>query len=263
MSDIIIKTPADLAIMREAGRIVARAHQAMREAIRPGISTADLDKIAETVIRDHGATPAFLNYPKDKAPDFPGTITASINRELIHGIPSPKRILKNGDIISLDTGCHYKGFVGDSAYTYAVGEVAPSVQRLLTITEEALYVGIKASVLPNTVRDVALAIYNFVRKNGYTVAREYTGHGVGRDMHEEPEVPNWWPSRPPRGQRLENPRLQVGMTYAIEPMVIAGRNETDELDDGWTVVTKDRSLCAHFEHTIAVTNGEPIILTLL
>lgn len=257
-----LKTADEIAVMREAGRIVARAHAAMREAVRPGVSTLELDKIAETVIRDHGATPAFLNYPKQDAPNFPATITASINNELVHGIPNGKRILKEGDIISLDTGCHYQGFVGDSAYTYAVGEVAPSVQRLLKVTEESLYVGIEASVLPHTVKDVALSIQRFVEGHGYSVAREYTGHGVGRAMHEEPEVPNWWSRIVERRGRRNTP-LQAGMTYAIEPMVIAGRAELMELDDQWTVVTKDGSLCAHYEHTIAITDGKPVILTLL
>ncbi len=259
--DIHLKTPDEIAVMREAGRIVARALQAMREALRPGISTAELDRIAETVIRDHGATPAFLNYPKPNAPNFPATITASINHELVHGIPSLQRILKEGDIISLDTGCYYQGFVGDAAFTAPVGDVPPAVRRLLEVTEQALYVGIRASRLPNDVRSVALAIQQFVERQGYSVAREYTGHGVGRRMHEDPQVPNWWPRRAlQRG--WENVRLQPGMTYALEPMVIAGRPELKELSDRWTVATVDRSLCAHFEHTIAITDGEPLILTL-
>lgn len=257
--NVIIKTPDEIAIMREAGRIVARAHQAMREAVRPGISTAELDKIAETVLRDHGAIPAFLNYPKPNSPKFPATITASINEELVHGIPNPKRVLREGDIISLDVGCHYQGFVGDAAYTYAVGEVSPNVRRLLEVTEQSLYVGIKASVLPNELKDVARAIQEYVEGCGYSVARDYTGHGVGRKMHEDPQVPNWWPKK---ARNAENVKLVPGMTYALEPMVIAGRPETKELSDKWTVVTKDKSLCAHFEHSIAVTDGEPIILTL-
>lgn len=257
---IHIKSADEIAIMREAGRIVALAHQAMREAIWPGVTTAELDKIAETVIRDHGATPTFLNYPKANSPAFPATITASINHELVHGIPGP-RALKEGEIISLDCGCTYQGFVGDSAYTYGVGEIAPSVQRLLEITEQALYVGIEAAVLPNRTSDVSIAIQNFVEKHGYSVVREYTGHGVGRTMHEEPQVPNWWP-RHARQRGWVTYALEPGMTFAIEPMVNAGRPETRELSDKWTVVTRDGSLCAHFEHTIAVTEGEPIILTL-
>lgn len=256
-----IKTADEIAVMREAGRIVARAHQAMREALRPGISTADLDRIAETVIRDHGATPVFKGYPKPDAPDFPASITASINSELVHGIPSPKRILREGDIISLDCGCTYMGFVGDSAFTYGIGEISPSIQRLLKVTEEALYVGIRTAVLPNSTSDISLSIQRFVEKHGYSVVREYTGHGVGHEMHEEPQVPNWWPRDASRRGWRSYP-LQPGMTFAIEPMVNAGRPETRELEDKWTVVTRDGSLCAHFEHTIAVTEGEPIILTL-
>lgn len=262
MGTIYLKSPDEIAAMRETGRIVARALQAMREAVRPGISTGELDKIAETVIRDHGAIPAFLDYPKHNAPSYPATINASINDELVHGIPSDKRILKEGDIVSLDTACHYGGFVGDAAFTTGVGEIKPTLQRLIDVTERALHVGIEASVMPNTVKDVAMAVYDYVKRQGYSVARDYTGHGVGKAMHEEPQVPNWWPRQADR-LGWKNYRLQVGMTYAIEPMVIAGRAETEELEDYWTVRTVDRSMCAHFEHTIAVTDGKPVILTLL
>lgn len=258
---IHIKTPNEIAVMREAGRIVARTHQALRECVRPGISTAELDKLAETVIRDHGATPVFLGYPKPDSPDYPASITASINEELVHGIPSPKRILKEGDIISLDVGVKHEGFVGDAAFTMGVGEIKPSVQRLLDVTEQALYVGIKAAVVGNEIRDIAVAVQDFIERHGYGVVRDYTGHGVGRNMHEEPQVPNFWPKKAQRGW-VSHP-LQPGMTFAIEPMVTAGRADTRELADKWTVVTRDRSLCAHFEHTIAVTEGEPLILTVL
>lgn len=261
MSEIYLKNAEEVAIMREAGRIVAKAHQAMREAVRPGVSTAELDRIAADVLREHNATPTFLNYPKRDAPNFPSTITASVNEQLVHGIPSGSVILKEGDIISLDIGCKYQGFVGDAAFTMAVGEVPATVSRLLQVCEEALYVAIAASKLPNSIREVCLAVQSFVEKKGYSVAREYTGHGVGREMHEEPQVPNWWPRRAERRGWVNYP-LQPGMTYAIEPMVIAGRNELVELADGWTVVTRDGSLCAHFEHTIAITEDEPIILTL-
>lgn len=249
--------------MREAGRIVALAHEEMRKAIRPGISTWELDRIAETVIRDHGATPAFLGYPKLNSPNFPATVTASINFELVHGIPSKDRILKEGDIISLDTACHYQGFVGDAAYTWHVGEVAPAVKRLLEITEAALYVTIDACVVGNEIKDIARTTQQFAESHGYSVAREYTGHGIGRSMHEDPQVPNWWPRRRGKNTDALSVPLQPGMTLALEPMVITGRADTIELQDHWTVVTKDRSLCAHFEHTIAVTEGDPIILTRL
>ncbi|MFN8376263.1 MAG: type I methionyl aminopeptidase [Anaerolineae bacterium] len=256
-----LKTAEEIAIMREAGRIVAVAHQEMRKMVRPGVTTKELDSTVETIIRDHGATPAFLGYPKFNSPNYPASICASVNEELVHGIPGP-RVLKEGDIISIDIGTVYQGFVGDSAWTYAVGEVSPQVQRLLDVTEQALFEGIRASVMPHDIRDVALAVYNYVEKHGYSVARDYTGHGVGRQMHEKGlEVPNWWTRRAAE-RGWTNHKLQAGMTYAIEPMVIAGREETRELADKWTVVTKDGSLCAHFEHTIAITHGEPLILTL-
>ncbi len=255
-----LKTADEIAIMREAGRIVALAHQAMREAVKPGVTTGELDKIAEQVIRDHGATPAFLHYPKQGAPNYPASITASINEELVHGIPG-KRRLKEGDIISLDCGAVYKGYVGDSAFTMGVGAIKPAVQRLLDVTEKSLYVGIAVAVVPHEVKDVAQAVQAYVEQHGYGVVREYTGHGVGRDMHEEPQVPNWWPNGS-RQRGWTSEKLRPGMTFAIEPMVTAGRPETRELSDKWTVVTRDGSLCAHFEHTIAITDGAPVILTL-
>lgn len=262
MDTVILKTPDEIAVMREAGRIVALAHQAMREAAHPGVSTAALDRIAESVIRDHGATPAFKGYPKPGAPPYPATINASINEELVHGIPSDKRLLRDGDLISLDCGCIYQGFVGDAAFSMAVGEASPGVQRLLDVTEQALYEAIRRAVVGNETADLAFAVQHYVERHGYSVAHEYTGHGVGRSMHEAPEVPNWWPKHARRRGWVSVP-LQPGMTFAIEPMVIAGRPELKELADGWTVVSRDRSLCAHFEHTIAVTDGEPMILTAL
>lgn len=264
MAQAVLKSADDIAVMREAGRIVAQAHQAMREAVRPGISTLELDKIAETVIRDHGAVPTFLNYAPGHHPPFPGTITASINNELVHGIPSATRILKEGDIISLDTACLYQGFVGDAAFTMGVGAIPPAVQRLITACEKALEAAIAASVPGNHISDVARATERTAAQHGYSVAREYTGHGVGRRMHEAPSVPNWWPSgRYLRQAGGSDVLIQPGMTYAIEPMLIAGRSDLIELDDKWTVVTKDGSLCAHCEHTIAITEGKPIILTVL
>jgi methionyl aminopeptidase len=259
---ITLKTPDEIAVMRAAGRIVAQAHQAMREAVRPGITTAALDRIAETVLRDHGATPVFKGYPKENAPPFPASITASINRELVHGIPSEKRVLREGDLLSLDCGCLYKGFVGDSAFSMAVGEASPAVQRLLKVTEDAMWAAIRAAVVGNETADLALIVQHHANQHGYSVAREYTGHGVGRSMHEPPDVPNWWPRHNRRGGFVSVP-LRPGMTIAIEPMVIAGRSDLKELADGWTVVTKDESLCAHFEHTVAVTEGEPLVLTAL
>lgn len=256
---VYIKTAEEISIMRQAGRIVALAHQAIKEIIRPGVTTGALNSLVETVLRDHGAKPAFLGYGE---PPFPASICASVNDELVHGIPGP-RVLNAGDIISVDIGSVYEGFVGDSAWTYAVGEIPASVQRLLDVSEQALWVGIEASVLPNKISDVARAVQGYIESQGYSVVREYTGHGVGRKMHEPPQVPNWWPRSKRAQSGWQDYVLQPGMTYAIEPMVNAGRPETRELADGWTVVTRDGSLCTHFEHTIAITEGEPVVLTVL
>jgi len=261
---IYLKNADEIALMREAGRIVAQTLQAMREAVKPGVTTLQLNRIAEECLRDHGAEPTFLNYPKPNAPNYPAVITASINHELVHGIPSGSRFLKEGDIISLDVGALYKGFVGDAAITVPVGEVPASVKRLIAATEAALAAGIQASRVPHTIRDVALAVQQSAENSGYSVALEYTGHGVGHQMHEPPEVPNWWPRNERRSRiRFQNVTLRPGMTYAIEPMLIAGRNELRELADQWTVVTVDKSWCAHIEHTIAITEGDPVILTTL
>ena len=261
--NIPLKTPDEIAKMREAGRIVALAHEAMREAVQPGISTLELDQIAAEVLRAHNATAAFLGYPKANSPDFPATITASINHELVHGIPSADRILQEGDIISLDIGCHYDGYVGDAARTWSVGQISAGAERLIRVANETLDAAIAAAVLGNNVSDIARATQAHAAKNGYSVAREYTGHGVGRKMHEPPQVPNWWPRKNNRRLRASDAPLQVGMTLAIEPMIIAGRANLKELDDQWTVVTKDKSLCAHVEHSVVITDGEPIILTVL
>jgi methionyl aminopeptidase len=257
---IHLKGPEELVIMREAGRIVARAHAAMREAIKPGVTTGELDRIARDVVERHNAIPTFLGYPPGSKYPFPATINASVNNELVHGIPG-SRVLEEGDIISLDVGATYKGFVGDAAFTAGVGKISPAAQRLIDITEQSLWEGIKASVPGNETKDVSLAIQNFVERHGYAVVREYTGHGVGRNMHEEPQIPNWWPRRQ-KNRGWRSYPLRPGMTFALEPMVIAGNPETKVLDDHWTVIIADGSLCAHTEHTIAVTDGEPLILTL-
>lgn len=257
----ILKTAQELEKMRAAGRIVALAHEEMRRAIQPGVSTKTLDDIANMVLRDHGATPCFLGYAPGDHPPFPATITASVNDELVHGIPSAGRILQEGDVIGVDVACFYGGFVGDAAYSHAVGEISRSAKRLLEATEATLEAAIKASVLGKKISDVAKATSRHAGRLGYSVARGYSGHGVGASMHEEPQVPNWWPGKNSKLQ-WQDYDLQVGMTYAIEPMLIAGRGDLEELDDGWTVVTKDGSLTAHFEHTIAITEAGPVILTL-
>ena len=257
----VLKTSEELQIMREAGRIVAIAHEEMRRAIKPGLSTKALDTLALTVLRDHGAEPCFLGYAPGDHPPFPATITACINRELVHGIPSASRVLQDGDIVSVDVACFYRGYVGDAAFTHPVGEITRSARRLVAATEDALVAAIAASVIGNRISDVAKATAKRAARAGYSVAREYTGHGVGQAMHEEPQVPNWWPGRRSKVQ-WQDYELLAGMTYAIEPMLIAGRPDLMELDDGWTVVTKDGSLTAHCEHTVAITEDGPLILTL-
>ena len=254
---IIIKSRDEIALMREAGRINALALEAVRQAVRPGVSTAELNAIAEEVIRSHHASPVFLHYPNPTyaGNPYPATITASLNDELVHGIPSKRRILKEGDILSVDCGCTFKGFVGDSAFTVGVGVVSPEAERLIRITEEALYQGIAAARVGRRMGDVSHAIQAYAESHGYNVVREYTGHGVGRDMHEDPLIPNW-------GTPGTEVALRAGMTFALEPMFMLGSPKVYTKRDHWTVATKDHKLCAHWEHTIAVTDGEAEILTL-
>jgi len=254
------KTPEELLIMREAGRIVARCHAACREAVKPGVTTAALDKIAADIIRRHDAIPSFLGYPPRGKYPYPGVINASVNDQLVHGIPGP-RVLEEGDIISIDVGATYKGFVGDAAFTMGVGKISAEAQKLIDTVEESLKVGISQCHVGCETRDISIAIQGYVEKHGYGVVKEYTGHGVGRDMHEDPQVPNWYSHDRRRGNVRSFP-LRSGMTFAIEPMITVGSPETRVLDDHWTVVTKDGKLCAHTEHTIAITEGEPLILTL-
>ncbi|MFC2053613.1 type I methionyl aminopeptidase [Chloroflexota bacterium] len=250
--NIVIKDKNELDLMREAGRLNARALAAVREIIRPGVTTADLDAVAEEVITKNGAVPIFKGYPGPYP--FPGTLTISINEELVHGIPG-KRKLKEGDIVSIDCGTKLDGFVGDSAFTIGVGEISHDTQKLLETTEQSLCEGISKMWAGNRVGDVSSAIQQHVEQRGYYVTRVYTGHGVGRKMHEGPQVPNY--GTPGRGLVL-----RAGMTIAIEPMVLVGTDKTRVLPDKWTVVSADGSLTAHYEHTVAVTEGEPIILTL-
>jgi len=248
---IILKSPRELALMRRAGRIVARVLDRFREVVRPGITTAELEEVALQIIEREGGIPSFKGYR-----GYPAAICASINEEVVHGIPSPKRVLKEGDIVSLDVGAIYKGYHGDAAITLPVGAVNEEVQRLLEVTQGALHAGIAQAHPGNRLGDISAAIQRYVESRGFNVVREYTGHGIGQEMHEEPQIPNFGP--PNRG-----PRLRPGMTMALEPMVTAGDWRTRTLSDGWTVVTADGSLSAHFEHTIAITDGEPEILTRL
>lgn len=248
---INLKTPDEIAIMREAGRINAEALAAARAIIRPGITTADLDAAAEEVLKKHGCYSPFKNYPGPYP--YPASTNVSVNYELVHGIPG-KRKLKEGDIVSVDCGTVYNGYVGDSAFTACVGDVTPEAAKLVEATEGALYAGIEKMVAGNHLGDVSSAIQNFAESRGFFVTREYTGHGVGRAMHEGPQVPNY--GTPGRG--LE---LRVGMTIAIEPMLLVGTPATRVLPDQWTVSSADGSLTAHFEHSIAVTENGPLILT--
>jgi methionyl aminopeptidase len=244
--------------MREAGRIVARVHQALREMIRPGVTTAQLNARADEIIRQHGAIPAFLGYPYTGKNDFPASICTSINDEVVHGIPSQRRWLEPGDLISIDVGAVYHGWVGDSAWSYAVGEVDDVSRRLMAATEGALWAGIAQARPGNRLGDISAAVEHYVAQRGFVVVREYTGHGVGRKMHEPPQVLNYLPRGVGRG-----PKLLPGMTLALEPMVNVGTWRTRTLADGWTVVTADGKRSAHFEHSIAITEGEPEVLTVL
>jgi methionyl aminopeptidase len=249
--NVIVKNSAELDAMREAGRVNALALEAVRAAIRPGVSTAELDAIAEAVIIKNGGKPIFKGYPGPYP--YPATINASINEELVHGIPG-KRRLKEGDIISIDCGTLLDGFVGDAAFTTGVGSISSTAQRLIAVTESALKVGIEKMRPGNRTGDISAAIQEYVESQGYHVTREYTGHGVGRHMHEGPQVPNY--GMPGRGLLL-----RPGLTIALEPMVLVGTARTKVLDDQWTVISSDHSLTAHFEHTVAVTDGDPWILT--
>jgi methionyl aminopeptidase len=248
---IVLRSASELAGLREAGRIVARVHEAMRRAVRPGMSTARLDDIAEDIIRSHGATPTFLGYH-----GFPASICTSINDEIVHGIPSPERILKEGDIISIDVGATYKGWVGDSAWTYPVGSISAEAQALLDATEGALWAGIDQARAGNHLGDISAAVQAYAESRGFAIIREYSGHGVGHRMHEPPQILNY-------GQPGTGIRLRPGMVFALEPMVAAGHWLTKVDEDGWTVRTQDGSLSAHFEHTLAVTRDDPMLMTIL
>lgn len=267
VSGIRLKSQAELALMRTAGRIVAEVHATLRELLQPGITTADLDAIAAEIIRKRGGIPAFVGYPHHKkdGPPFPATLCTSLNDELVHGIPSPKRVLREGDVISIDVGVVYQGYYGDSGWTYPVGKISPEAQRLLQVTEESLWLGIAQARAGNRFVDISAAIQRHVESHGFSVVREYTSHGIGRQMHEEPSVLNYVPDSEEamRAYPVWRRPLKPGMTLALEPMVNAGDWRTKVLDDQWTVATSDGSLSAHFEHTIAITNGEAEILTRL
>jgi len=235
--------------MRDAGRIAAQALQLVGGLIKPGITTYELDRAAHQHITSCGAQPTFLNYN-----GFPASACISVNDEVIHGIPSKKRVLRAGDIVSVDLGATYRGYVGDTAYTFSVGEISPEAKMLCDTTWQALLAGIAKAVPGNKIGDIGAAVQDICEKSGYGVVREYTGHGVGHKLHEDPSVPNV-------GTAGRGVTLRTGMTIAIEPMVNAGRSRIKLLPDGWTVKTADGSLSAHMEHSIAITNNGPVILT--
>lgn len=246
---IYLKTDEEIELMREANQLVGKTLGELAKHIAPGVSTLQLDKIAEEFIRDHGAVPAFLGYG-----GFPGSLCTSLNEVVVHGIPSDKVVLQEGDVISIDCGTTLNGFTGDSAYTFCVGEVDPEVVKLLKTTKESLYIGIEQAVEGKRIGDIGNAIQNYCESKGYSVVRELVGHGIGRQMHEEPEVPNY-------GKRGYGALLRNGMCICIEPMINMGRRNVVMEKDGWTVRTKDRKCSAHYEHCIAIRPEGPQILS--
>jgi methionyl aminopeptidase len=258
---IVLKSREELAWMREAGRIVALVHQALKEKIAAGVTTAELNELADRIIRQAGAIPSFLGYPHTGNNDFPAAVCASINAEIVHGIPSRQRVLQEGDIISVDVGTIYKGWQGDAAFTVGVGRISPKVQQLIDVADLALAKAIEQCQPGNRLWDVIGAVQQHVEAAGFNVLREYQGHGIGREMHEPPSIPNFLDEN--RRRRPRNWLLKPGMTLAIEPMVCEGDWRTQTLADGWTVVTADGKLSAHSEHTVAVTEHGPEIMTRL
>ncbi len=243
------RNAGEIAKMRRAGKVVAEMHERTRAAIRPGVTTADLDRVAREVLERRGARSNFLNYH-----GFPAVICTSPNDMIVHGIPSDEVVLDEGDIISVDCGAIVEGYHGDAAYTAPVGQVSPLAARLLEVTERSLWAGIEVMCDGNRLHDIGRAVQDVAEKAGFSVVREYVGHAIGTAMHEEPQVPNYWPGTP-------GPKLRTGMVFAIEPMVNAGSAGTRVLPDGWSVVTADGRLSAHFEHTIVVTDDGPEVLT--
>jgi methionyl aminopeptidase len=257
---IKLKSPREIGLMREAGRVVAKAHDQVRRMAVPGVTTADMDQAVATIFRDHGAIPLFLGYPSSVKgkPPFPAVICASVNEQVVHGIPN-RRPLREGDIVSIDTGCKVNGWCGDAAVTLAIGAVRPEVQKLLDVTSETLNLSIRAMSRCSSWLEVASLMERFVKSQGLYVIEKFVGHGIGQTMHEEPQVPNFVsPSL-----RKFDIKLEPGVVLAIEPMVALGTKEVRTLNDGWTVETKDRRFSAHFEHTVAMTPDGPRVLTYL
>ncbi|WP_313134933.1 type I methionyl aminopeptidase [Anaerocolumna sp.] len=248
---VTIKSEREIELMREAGRILATVHEELKNIIQPGVSTLDIDKKANELIRSYDCIPSFLNYN-----GFPASVCVSINEQVVHGIPNKKTFLKEGDIVSLDCGVIYKGYQSDAARTWAVGEISEEAKKLINVTQESFYEGIKFAKSGNHLHEISAAIQDYVESFGFSIVRDLVGHGIGTAMHEEPQIPNFRQKR--RGIKLE-----PGMTLAIEPMVNAGRYDVYWEDDDWTVVTDDGSLSAHYENTILITDGEPEILSIL
>ena len=247
---VSIKSAKEIELMREAGRLLSITHEEFGKAIKPGISTYEIDRLGEEIIRSYGCIPNFLHYN-----GYPASICTSVNDEVVHGIPSKNRILKEGDIISLDAGLIYKGYHSDAARTHAVGEVSAEARRLMDVTKQCFFEGIKYAKAGNHLHEISAAIQKFAESNGFGVVRDLVGHGIGTHLHEDPQIPNFKPA----GRGL---KLRPGMTLAIEPMITAGHYAVRWLDDDWTVVTKDGSLASHYENTIVITEGEPEILTI-
>ncbi len=255
---VTIKSKKEIELMREACRVTALTHKAIEEAIKPGMTTADIDKIAEQTMRKYGAISAEKGYdPGIKGvPPYPASTCISINDEVIHGVPSSKRIIKDGDIVSVDLVALKDGYNGDAARTYMVGKVSKDAKRLVEVTKQAFFEGIKYAKKGNRIGDISHAIGEYVKSQGYSVVREFQGHGIGKEMHEDPGIPNY-------GKAGKGIRLEPGMTLAIEPMVIQGKPDILELEDGWTIITEDGTLAAHYENTILITEKEPEVLTIL
>lgn len=247
---VSIKSAKEIELMREAGRLLEITHNELQKAIRPGISTWEIDRLGEQIIRSFGCIPNFLHYN-----GYPASICVSVNDEVVHGIPSKHRILQEGDIVSLDAGLIYKGFHSDAARTHAVGQVSPEAQKLMDVTKQCFFEGIRYAKAGHHLHEISAAIGNYARSFGYGVVEDLVGHGIGRALHEDPQIPNF-------PQKRRGIRLMPGMTLAIEPMINIGRCDVEWLDDDWTVVTEDGSLSAHYENTVLITDGEPEILTL-
>ena len=255
---VTIKSKKEIELMKEACKVTALTHKAIKENIRPGMTTADIDRIAEETMKKYGAISAEKGYDPGirGIPPYPASTCISINDEVIHGVPSNKRIIRDGDIVSVDLVALKNGFNGDAARTYMVGNVSKEAKRLVEVTKQAFFEGIKYAKKGNRIGDVSHAIGEYVKSQGYSVVREFQGHGIGKEMHEDPGIPNY-------GKAGRGIRLEPGMTLAIEPMVIQGKPNILELDDGWTIITEDGSLAAHYENTILITENEPEILTIL